>query len=84
MISKENINIIFTKKEINYFWILLIGIFFTSILDVISFGVIIPVFNIIFLDKVPSISLYFINTVDFQLTFNLKVILLVFLFLYFI
>jgi ABC-type multidrug transport system fused ATPase/permease subunit len=78
MISKQNIKIIFTKKEINYFWILLIGIFFTSILDVISFGVIIPVFNIIFLDKVPSISLYFINTVDFQLTFNLKVILLAF------
>jgi len=78
MISKQNINIIFTKKEINYFWILLIGIFFTSILDVISFGIIIPIFNIIFLDQVPPISLYFINIKDLQVTFNLKIILLAF------
>jgi ABC-type multidrug transport system fused ATPase/permease subunit len=78
MISKQHINNIFTKKEINYFWILFVGIFFTSILDVISFGIIIPVFNIIFLDKVPLISLYFINIKDLQVTFNLKIILLAF------
>jgi ATP-binding cassette subfamily B protein len=76
MISIQNINNIFTKKEINYFWILFLGILFTTLLDVISFGIIIPVFNIIFFDKKPDISLYFINIKDLQINFNIKIIFL--------
>jgi ABC-type multidrug transport system fused ATPase/permease subunit len=71
----NHINNIFTKKEINYFVIVFIGIFFTTVLDVISFSTVIPVFNIVFLDQIPSIS--FIDAKDIQLTFELKIIFLV-------
>jgi hypothetical protein len=42
---------IFIKKEISKFWIIFLGIFIVTILDALSFSVIIPLFNVIFLIK---------------------------------
>jgi ABC-type multidrug transport system fused ATPase/permease subunit len=70
----KDIKNIFIKKEINKFWIIFLGIFITTILDAVSFATIIPIFNIIFLNKLPSIP-FFDNQI-LELTFNLKIIFL--------
>ena len=79
-IPKYVINI-FTKKEINYFILIFFGIFFTNILDVISFATIVPVFNAVFLGKNPQIP--FFHYSNFQLTNDLKLFFLFFFVIFF-
>jgi len=79
----KDINKIFIKKEISKFRIVFLGIFITTILDAVSFATIIPVFNIIFLNKFPSIP--FINIQSLELNFNMKIIfLLIFIFIFYL
>lgn len=85
MLKFKNINNIFTKKELISICIIFLGVFFSTILDVLSFTTIIPIFQIIFLNKKPEIDFFnfFFNYYD--LTFDIKIlILIIFIFLFFI
>lgn len=85
MLKFKNINNIFTKKELISICIIFLGVFFSTILDVLSFTIIIPIFQIIFLNKKPEIDFFnfFFNYYD--LTFDIKIlILIIFIFLFFI
>jgi len=85
MLKFKDINYIFTKKEFVFTSIIFIGVLITTILDVLSFTTIIPIFQIIFLNKVPEVD--FLNSFfnHYNLTFNLKIlILLTFILLFFI
>jgi len=83
MFILRNILNIFNKRERNNFFIIFFGIFIVNILDVISFATIIPIFNIVFLNKIPHVP--FANIPDFKLTFNLKILFLVcFVFLFYL
>ena len=85
MLKFKDINCIFTKKELVFTCIIFFGVLITTILDVLSFTTIIPIFQIIFLNKIPEIDFFnsFFN--HYNLTFNIKIlILLIFIFLFFI
>jgi ABC-type multidrug transport system fused ATPase/permease subunit len=85
MIKFKDINYIFTKKELIFISIIFFGVLITTILDVLSFTIIIPIFQIIFLNKIPQID--FLNSFfnHYDLTLNIKIlILLIFIFLFFI
>jgi len=85
MLKFKDINCIFTKKELVFTYIIFFGVLITTILDVLSFTTIIPIFQIIFLNKIPEIDFFnsFFN--HYNLTFNIKIlILLIFIFLFFI
>jgi len=85
MLKFKDIHYIFTKKEFIFTCIIFIGVLITTILDVLSFTTIIPIFQIIFLNKVPEVDFLksFFN--HYNLTFNLKIlILLTFILLFFI
>jgi ATP-binding cassette subfamily B protein len=85
MLKNNDISYIFTKKELIFTSIIFFGVLVTTILDVLSFTIIIPIFQIIFLNKIPEIDLlnYFFN--HYSLTLNVKIlILLIFIFLFFI
>lgn len=85
MLKFKDINYIFTKKEFVFTCIIFIGVLITTILDVLSFTTIIPIFQIIFLNKVPEVD--FLNSFfnHYNLTLNLKIlILLTFILLFFI
>lgn len=85
MLKFKNINNIFTKKELISIFIIFLCVFFSTILDVLSFTAIIPIFQIIFLNKKPEIDFFnfFFNYYD--LTFDIKIsILIIFIFLFFI
>lgn len=68
----KKIKIIFSKDEISKFWIIFFGILFITILDGISLIVLIPVFNIIFLGKIPLVP--FLNFSSIEMTFNIKIV----------
>jgi len=55
MLLIKEIKVIFSKDEISKFWLIFFGILFVAILDGISLVVLIPIFNIIFLDKITLI-----------------------------
>ena len=59
------------KNEKFYFWIIILGIILTTILETFSIAIIIPVFDIIFLEKIPNIN--FIKFENFEFTSNLKI-----------
>jgi ABC-type multidrug transport system fused ATPase/permease subunit len=85
MLKFRDINYIFTKKELIFTSIIFFGVLITTILDVLSFTIIIPIFQIIFLNKIPQIDFLnsFFNHND--LTLNIKIlILLLFIFIFFI
>ena len=85
MIKFKDINYIFTKKELIFIIITFFGVLITTILDVLSFTIIIPIFQIIFLNKIPQID--FLNSFfnHYDLNLNIKIlILLIFIFLFFI
>ena len=85
MIKFKDINYIFTKKELIFIIITFFGVLITTILDVLSFTIIIPIFQIIFLNKIPQID--FLNSFfnHYDLYLNIKIlILLIFIFLFFI
>ena len=66
---------LFTKKEIKFFIIIFFGTLLTTILDVISFASIIPIFKIIFLNKEENINFFKLGPVN--LDFNLKILILI-------
>ena len=78
----KDIKIIFTKKEIKYLWIIFFGVFVTTILDIISFATIIPVFNIIFLNKLSLIPFFNLDHINLDAKF--KILILIFFVLIFI
>ena len=85
MLKFKDINYIFTKKELIFTSIIFFGVLITTILDVLSFTTIIPVFQIIFLNKIPEIN--FLNSFlnHYDLTFDIKILILfIFIFLFFI
>ena len=68
----KNIDLIFTKKEKLFLWLIFFGVLIVTILDVVSFATIIPVFDIIFLNKIPKIYFTNLNLNDT----NLKILVL--------
>jgi hypothetical protein len=85
MLKFKGINYIFTKKELIFTGIIFFGVLITTILDVLSFTTIIPIFQIIFLNKIPEINFFnsFLN--HYNLTFDIKILILfIFIFLFFI
>ncbi len=73
---------ILLKKELNYLYLIFFGVIFATIIEMLSLSIIVPVFNIVFLNKgLENISLF--KEVDFN--HNLQIIsLLVFLLVFFI
>jgi ABC-type multidrug transport system fused ATPase/permease subunit len=85
MLKNQDINNIFTKKEIIFLWVIFFGVLITTILDVLSFLTIIPIFQIIFLNKVPQINFFssFLDSYNFNQ--NIKIfILLAFISIFFL
>jgi len=76
----KNIDLIFTKKEKLFLWLIFFGVLVVTILDVLSFATIIPVFDIIFLNKIPKIYFTSLNLNDT----NLKILVLFIFILIFI
>ena len=67
-----NINkFFFKKKEKKYFVLIFLGIFTTTILELISIASIIPVFNIIILEQFPSIFYFNFENLKFDNNFKL-------------
>jgi ABC-type multidrug transport system fused ATPase/permease subunit len=66
---------LFTKNEIKFFIIIFFGTLLTTILDVISFASIIPIFKIIFLNKEENINFFKLGPVNLDL--NLKILILI-------
>lgn len=69
------------KKDFFYFQIIFLGIIFTTILETFSIAIIIPVFEIIFLQRTPEIN--FIKFDNFQFNSTLRVLVLCAFFLTF-
>jgi ABC-type multidrug transport system fused ATPase/permease subunit len=85
MLKFKDINYIFTNKELIFTGFIFFGVLITTILDVLSFTTIIPIFQIIFLNKIPEINFFnsFLNHYD--LTFDIKILILfIFIFLFFV
>ena len=76
----KNIDLIFIKKEKIFLWLIFFGVLVVTILDVVSFATIIPVFDIIFLNKIPKIYFTNLNLNDT----NLKILVLLIFILIFI
>jgi ABC-type multidrug transport system fused ATPase/permease subunit len=71
------------KKDFFYFQIILLGIILTTILETFSIAIIIPVFDIIFLEKIPENN--FFKFENFQFNSTLKILVLcAFFFTFFI
>jgi ATP-binding cassette subfamily C protein len=62
------------EKNFFYFQTILLGIILTAILETFSIAIIIPVFEIIFLEKIPEIN--FIKFDNFQFNSTLKILVL--------
>ena len=85
MLKFKNNNNIFTKKELISICIIFLGVFFSTILDVLSFTTIIPIFQIIFLNTKPEIDFFNFFFNYYGLTFDIKILILViFILLFFI
>ena len=84
----ESFQSIYSKKELNFFLIIIIGGIIVTLLDLISFVFIIPVFNIVFLNQNASFLSFKINIIDnnfklfiiiiFVLLFIIKNVLIIF------
>jgi ABC-type multidrug transport system fused ATPase/permease subunit len=83
MNSWRNIFFLFDEKEKKFFIILSISVFFSIFLEMLSLAIIVPVFNIIFVERSSWTSL-FINDNDLLRSVNFKIIVLVFLILIFL
>ena len=76
----ENLKLIFTKKELFFFFIILISGVLVTVLDLISFVLIIPLFNIIFLNE----NINFLNIKLNIIDTNVKLLVIIFFVLLFI
>jgi ABC-type multidrug transport system fused ATPase/permease subunit len=86
MLKIQDIINIFNKKEILFLFLIFFGVLITTVLDVLSFALIIPIFQIIFLNKTPDLGIfnYFFYTFH-NFSLNLKIlILLIFIFIFFL
>ena len=70
----QSCNYIFKKEELRILIFVLLGVILSTILDVFSFGIIVPIFQVIFFDKLPDLN--FIKLHNFNLDLNLKIIIL--------
>jgi hypothetical protein len=84
MFKIQGINYIFNKKEIVFLSLIFFGVLVTTILDILSFALIIPIFQIIFLNKTTEISFFnfFFNLNDLSLDLKI-IILLIFILIFF-
>lgn len=76
----DNLKLIFTKKELFFFFIILISGTLVTVLDLISFVLIIPLFNIIFLNQNINFFNIKLNIIDT----NVKLLVIFFFVLLFI
>jgi ABC-type multidrug transport system fused ATPase/permease subunit len=76
MLKISDINYIFTKKEILLLWAIFFGVIITTLLDILSFATIIPIFQIIFLNKVPEINFFHYFFSSYNLNLDSKIFLL--------
>ena len=76
MLKIQDINYIFTKKEILLLWTIFFGVIITTLLDILSFALIIPIFQIIFLNKTYEFSFLNFFFSSYNLNLNLKIALL--------
>jgi ABC-type multidrug transport system fused ATPase/permease subunit len=79
----RNIFFLFNEKEKKFFIILSISVFFSIFFEMLSLAIIVPVFNIIFVERSSWTSL-FINDNDLLRSVNFKILVLVFLILIFL
>ena len=72
-----------SKKDFFYFQIILLGIILTTILETFSIAIIIPVFDVIFLERIPENNFFKFD--NFQFNSTLKILALcAFFFTFFI
>jgi len=76
MNSLKKIFLLFNEKEKKFFIILSILVFFSIFLEMLSLAIIVPVFNIIFVERSSWINL-FINDIDLLKSANFKIFVLV-------
>jgi len=79
----EKCSYIFTKKELKTLILVFFGVAGISVLDVLSFGLIIPVFQVILFNEIPNYYFFKINNFDLDLIFKI-IILFIFVFIFFI
>jgi ABC-type multidrug transport system fused ATPase/permease subunit len=77
MNSLKKILFLFNEKEKNFFIILSILVFFSIFLEMLSLAVIVPVFNIIFVERSSWTSLLIIDDNDLFRSVNFKILVLV-------
>jgi len=83
MFFNNNLNFLLQNKEKRFLWIIFFGIIFSTILEAISIASIIPVFNIIVLEKFPSNNFISLDNVKFDSHFKILV-LFIFVLIFFI
>jgi ABC-type multidrug transport system fused ATPase/permease subunit len=83
MFFNNNLNFLLQNKEKRFLWIIFFGIIFSTILEAISIASIIPVFNIIVLEKFPSNNFITLDNVKFDSHFKILV-LFIFVLIFFI
>jgi ABC-type multidrug transport system fused ATPase/permease subunit len=71
----QSCNYIFKKQELRVLILVLLGVILSTILDVFSFGIIVPIFQVIFFDKLPDLN--FIKLHNIHLDLNLKIKILI-------
>jgi hypothetical protein len=76
MLKIRDINYIFTSREILFLWTIFFGVIITTLLDILSFATIIPIFQIIFLNKIPEINFFHYFFPNYNFNFNSKILLL--------
>ena len=82
MLFYEKFFYILTKKELKNLIFVFIGVACTTVLDILSFGLIVPVFQIILFNEPPNIFFFKINNFDLDINFKI-IILLAFLLIFF-
>jgi ABC-type multidrug transport system fused ATPase/permease subunit len=77
MNSLKKILFLFNEKEKKFFIILSIFVFFSIFLEMLSLAIIVPVFNIIFVERSSWTSLFIIDENDLFRSVNFKILVLV-------
>ena len=75
MYSINKILKVFNNREKKLLIPIIIGVLFSTVLEMFGFAIIIPVFNIVFMDKSPDIE--FLNLSFENLDFNIKYLILI-------
>ena len=75
MYSINKILKVFNTREKKLLIPIIIGVLFSTVLEMFGFAIIIPVFNIVFMDKSPDIE--FLNLNFENLDFNIKYLILI-------